>query len=44
MQFIYEDVFEHMVMIPVSCWHKLWAENVLKFSQHLIYTYRYLYF
>ncbi|RLV97987.1 hypothetical protein DV515_00011218, partial [Chloebia gouldiae] len=23
----YEDVFEHMIVIPVYCWHKLWAEK-----------------
>ena len=32
----YEDVFGHMIAIPVNCCYIPWAENVLKISQHLI--------
>lgn len=35
----YEDVFGHMIAIPVNCCYIPWAENVLKISQHLIYRY-----
>lgn len=35
----YEDVFEYMIMIPVNCWHKLWAEKVLMISQQFMFSF-----
>lgn len=40
----YENVFEHMIMIPVNCWHKPWSEKGLLISQQFIFSYSCFYF